>query len=118
VGWLTTATIQQMIRGMLKRRLAAFLILGWVLLSGLDLIEDFGEISAAGAVANAASADSLKLKRTWWGALADNMVESATRLPHAFVELAVLIAVICSFDVATDFRRCSRLHKLLRVFLI
>jgi hypothetical protein len=115
---LTSVAIRQMIRDMPKGIIAALLICGWVLLSGLDLIEDFDDLSGSGIISNAASPDSLKSNRNGWGALANNIVESATRLPQEFVEVSSLIAVIFSLDVDFDFRRCFRLHKLYRVFLI
>ncbi|MGH7795013.1 MAG: hypothetical protein ACREQ2_08965 [Candidatus Binatia bacterium] len=103
---------------MRRKVLATLLMFGWILLAGLDLVEDLDEIPGHGVVSNASSPDSLKWKRNGWGALANNIVESATRIPQAFVAFASLTAVIFDLDVNLDFRRYFRLHKLYRVFLI
>ena len=107
-----------MIRRMGKTFVAPLLILGWVLLSGLDLVEDLGKVPGDGVVSNASSPDSLRWKRNGWGALANNILESATRIPQACVASLDLTALIFAFDVNFDFRRSFRLHKLYRVFLI
>lgn len=118
VAVLTSFRIGQMIRRMRKKFVATLLIFGWVLLSGLDLVEDLEKVPGHGVVSNASSPDSLKWKRNGWGALANNILESATRIPQAFVALVSLTAVIFDLDVNFDFRRYFRLHKLYRVFLI
>ena len=102
----------------MRKSLALGLVFAWLLLSGLDLLEDLDKAPTTGALSNAASADGSKWKRNGWGALANNIVESATRLPHACLELASPAAAPLQLDVDFDFRRCSRLHKLYRVFLI
>ena len=101
-----------------KTFVATLLIFGWVLLSGLDLVEDLGKVPGHGVMSNASSPDSLKWKRNGWGALANNILESATRIPQAFVALLSLTARIFDLEVNFDFRRYFRLHKLYRVFLI
>lgn len=103
---------------MREKVVAALLIFGWVLLSGLDLIEDFGEVSASGVLSNSASPDSSKLKRHGWGALANNIVESAARLPQTPFDPASPVILRADGAADFDFRRCFRLHKLYRVFLI
>jgi hypothetical protein len=107
-----------MIRRMRRKVLAAPLIFGWILLSGLDLVEDLQQVPGHGVIANASSPDSFRWKRNGWGALANNIVESATYLTQVFVELSSATAVIFDLDVDFDFRRYFRLHKLYRVFLI
>jgi hypothetical protein len=107
-----------MIRCMRSKVVAGLLICGWVLLSGLDLLEDLHEIPSHGVISSAASADPLKWKRNDWGALANNIVESATRLPQAFGGLSGLTAAVIDVEVDLDFRRYFSLHKLYRVFLI
>ena len=114
---LTTPTIEQMIPRMRSKVCALFLIFGWVLLSGWDLVEDLSEIPGRGVISSASSPDSLKRTRHG-GALANNIVESATRLPQAPFELASLAVFIIDVDLDFDFRRYFRLHKLYRVFLI
>ena len=42
---------------------ALFLIFGWVLLSGWDLVEDLSEIPGRGVISSASSPDNLKRKR-------------------------------------------------------
>jgi hypothetical protein len=107
-----------MIRSMRSKFLALGLVFAWLLLSGLDLLEDLDKVPSDGAISSAASTDGPKWKRNGWGALANNIVESATRLPHAAFESASRAAAILDLDAGFDFRRCFRLHKLYRVFQI
>jgi len=103
---------------MRSKIVASLLIFGWVLLSGVDLVEDLDEISGHGAISSAASPDSVKSKRVGWGALANNIVESGARLPQVFGELSSLTTVFFDLETYFEFRRHFRLHKLYRVFLI
>ncbi|HEX9786461.1 MAG TPA: hypothetical protein VGB09_00475 [Candidatus Binatia bacterium] len=115
---MTSFMIGQMIRRMCRKVLAALLIFGWVILSGFDLVEDLDEVPGQAGVSSASSPDNSKSKRGGWGTLANNIVESATRIPQAFVEFFGLTATIFDLDVNFDFRRYVQLHKLYRVFLI
>lgn len=115
---LTSPAIEQMIRHMRGKFLAIWLVFAWLLLSGLDMLEDLDAIPSDGAVSNAASAGGSKWKRNGWGALANNIVESATRLPQATPEFTALAAIVADLGADCDFRWCFPLHKLYRVFLI
>lgn len=108
-----------MILNMCRKILVALLILGWISLSGFDLIEDLDEIPGQVTVSSASLLDSSTLKRGGWGPLANNIVESAANLTQqADVTLVSFIPTIIDFAPVLDFRRHSQLHKLFRVFLI
>ena len=92
-------------------------MLGWISLSGFDVIEDLDEIPGRVAVSNA-STDGLTSKPGGWGPLANNIVESANRIQQVDVALVRFIPTIFNFAPLFDFRRHSQLHKLYRVFLI
>ena len=106
-----------MIVRMCRKLIAALLILGWISLSGFDVVEDLDEIPGCVAVSNA-STDSSTSKRGGWGPLANNIVESANRTQQADVALVRVIPTVLTFVQLFDFRRRSQLHKLYRVFLI
>jgi hypothetical protein len=107
-----------MIRRMCKRVLAALLIVGWVSLSGFDLVEDIDEIPGQSAVSSTSPEDNSKSKFGGWGPLANNIVESANRIPEDYGTLVTFTAIIFDLDAFLDFRKHFALHKLYRVFLI
>lgn len=102
---------------MCRRLVSALLILGWISLSGFDVVEDLDE--APGRAAFSATPDNAAAgaKRSM-GSLANNIIESASRTKQSNGELVTLIATICHLDLLLEFRKHSQLHKLHRVFLI
>ena len=107
-----------MIPRMCRRLLAALLILGWVSLSGFDVVEDLDEVPGQAAVSRAPDADSSNSKRGGWGPLANNIIESANRTQQVNSALVSFTPTILDFDPVPVFRRHFQLHKLYRVFLI
>lgn len=107
-----------MISNMCRRVIAALLILGWISLSGFDVVEDLDEIPGQVAVSSASPQDGSTPKRVGWGPLANNIVESANRTLQDDLEVVSFTATIFDPDPVLEFRRHSRLHKLHHVFLI
>ena len=100
-----------------RKLIAALLICGWISLSGFDVVEDLDEIPGCVAVSNTSNDRSIS-KRGGWMSLANNLVESANRIQQVDVVPIRLIPTIATFAQLFDFRRCSQLHKIYRVFLI
>ena len=109
---LTSSVIGRMIRRMCKRILAALLIVGWVSLSGFDLLEDLVGVPSGSPDYGSTS------KRVGWVPLVNNIVQSAHRTQQADMAIDSFIANIFAFAPILDFRRHSQLHKLFHVFLI
>lgn len=107
-----------MIRRMCRRLLAALLIIGWVSLSGFDVVEDLDEVPGQVAVSTSSPDDSSTSKRGGWGPLANNIIESANRTQQVNSALVSFTPTIFAFDPVPVFRRHFQLHKLYRVFLI
>jgi hypothetical protein len=103
---------------MCRKLIAALLIIGWVSLSGFDLVEDLDEVPGQVAVSNSPSHDSSTSKRGGWGPLANNIIESANRIQQVDSALVSFAPTIFDFDAVPVFRRHFQLHKLNRVFLI
>lgn len=116
--FLTSLVIEWMIRRMCKRLLAALLILGWISLSGFDVVEDLDEAPGQVAVSKAPADGSSVTKRGGWGPLANNIVESANRTKQIDFPLATFASPVFYFDLLVELHRRSPLHKLYRVFLI
>ena len=114
---LTTAANGEMIRAMLQKLIAGLLIFGWVTLSGFDLLEDFKPFSGPVLGADRA-ADDGRAPRDGWGALANNIVESANRAPEVIAAPHTSSVVIGNVGTAVDFRGFFLRHKLYRVYLI
>ena len=100
------------------RLIAALLILGWVSLSGFDVVEDLDEVPGQAAVSNTAPGDGSASKRGGWGPLANNIIESANRTQPASIGVVGFTPTIFDFDPVPILRRHFQLHKLYRVFLI
>jgi hypothetical protein len=115
---LTTFVIAQMIRRVSKKFTAILLIFGWVSLSGFDVVEDLDGISGQAALSSASSADSSRTRLHDWTPLANNIVESANRIPHTCAALFSFTPIPIDCEALLEFRRHSQLHKLYRVFLI
>ena len=102
---------------MCRRILALLLIVGWVALSGFDLLEDI-EVPSDTAVSSPGTGDGSSPTAGQRGNLVNNIVESADRVQQAPLSLFSLAPINLALDAALDFRRCFRLHKLYQVFLI
>ena len=107
-----------MILSMCRKLIAVLLILGWISLSGFDLVEDLDEIPGQAAVSSSSPNESSSSKRGGWGPLANNMVESANRTPQADVALISFTSTPFECELVFDVRRHFQLHKLYHVFLI
>jgi hypothetical protein len=102
---------------MCRKLIAALLVIGWISLSGFDVVEDLDEVPGQRAVSTSSPYDNANAKRGGWGPLANNMVESANRTQSIEITIASFIATfeVESFRVI---RRHFQLHKLYHVFLI
>ena len=105
-----------MIRSMFRRLVAALLIIGWISLSGFDVIEDLDE--APGQIQISATPDAGLGPKRAMGALANNIIESAGRTKPASFAPVDFGCVVFRLAPITEFRKHSQLHKLFRVFLI
>jgi len=103
---------------MCGKLIVAVLILGWISLSGFDLVEDLDEIPGQVAVPSSSPDDSSTSKRGGWGPLANNIVESANRTQQTDVALVRFTPTIFDPNPVLDFRGHLQLHKLYRVYLI
>jgi hypothetical protein len=101
---------------MCRKLTVALLILGWISLSGFDVVEDLDEIPGQVSVSSSSPINSAKVGGR--GPLANNMVESANRTRAADPAPVSFFEGVFDFDPAPDFRRHFQLHKLYRVFLI
>jgi hypothetical protein len=106
-----------MICAMRRNLIVSLLILGWVALSGLDLLEDLKHLPGQVLVSDASSSDKVKSNRDW-GALANNIVESANRVPETVAALCAPAVLVGGVEAAVDFRGYFRRHKLYQVYLI
>lgn len=107
-----------MILTMWRKFVAILVILGWVSLSGFDVIEDLDALPSQGAVSKSSPDGSATAKRSMLVPRVNNMVESATRPQQ--IEIALDTSIPDSFHVASilDFRRHLQIHKFFRVLLI
>lgn len=102
---------------MYRRLIAALVILGWVSLSGFDVVEDLDHAPGQPQLSKT-STDSVPGSKRVMGPLANNMIESASRTkPIRFVPLE-LDRQIFRVEPLREFRKHSQIHKLFRVFLI
>ena len=115
---LTSSTIVWMITPMGRKFVAVLVILGWVSLSGFDVVEDLDEIPGQVKVSSNSRDGSSTAKRGGWGPLANNMVESANPTEQADFSLISFTPIFFEFNRIFDLRRHLQLHKLYRVFLI
>ena len=107
-----------MIARMCRKLVAVLLILGWVSLSGFDLVEDLDEIPGQVAVSRSSPNGSSTSKRGGWGPLANNIIESANRIQQTNFALISVPPTIFDSVPVLGLRGHSQLHKLFRVFLI
>jgi hypothetical protein len=102
---------------MCRKVVATLLIAGWVILSGFDVLEDLqspGRVAVSKVLHDRSSTPTVR----GWGVLANNIVESAFRIPQAYFYLVGSSASTLDLDAVLDFRAYFQLHKLYRVFLI
>jgi len=114
---LTNIRIARMILRMCRKIAALLLILGWISLSGFDVVEDLdgvpGQRALAGASGNGSTA-SLPGRTP----LANNIVESANRIQHTHLALVNFTPALFDCDTLLEFRRHSQRYKLYHVFLV
>jgi hypothetical protein len=103
---------------MCRKLIAALLIIGWVSLSGFDVVEDLDQVPGQVAVSRSSADDSSTSKRGGWGPLANNIIESANRIQQINSALVSFTPIFVDFDPVPVFHRHFQLHKLYRVFLI
>jgi len=115
---LTSIRIAQIISNMCRKLVAALLIIGWISLSGFDVVEDLDEVPGQVAVSSSSSDDSSTSKRGGWGPLANNIIESANRTQQVNFAVVSFTPTIFDFEPVPIYRRHFQLHKLYRVFLI
>lgn len=102
---------------MRRKVLATLLIVGWVILSGFDVLEDL-EFPGGVAVSRLSHDPSSESTVTGWGFLANNIVESAYRLHQVYIVLIDSTTVTFDLDAVLDLHTYIQLHKLYHVFLI
>ena len=101
----------------MRRKLAILLIAGWVILSCFDVLEDL-EFPAGATVSRLSHDPSSASSVAGWGALANNIVESAYRIAQTCVDVVSSCSLRPDLDAVPDFRAHFQLHKLYHVFLI
>jgi hypothetical protein len=109
--------IGQIFVAMPRRLLSVLLIVAWVVLSGLDMLEDIDSPSNCAvfeAETGAGSSSGAGVRPD----LVNNIVESAVRIKQ--LQVSLFSIAVCSFaqEADLDFRRFFPLHKLYRVYLI
>ena len=103
---------------MLRKALAALVILSWVILSGFDLLEDLGFKTGPSAYSESTPEKALPSDFKHRLSLANNIVESAHIEQLFYPSLFRLTAFRPSNHPLSLFHRVSELYKLHRVFLI
>jgi hypothetical protein len=102
---------------MLRKPLAALLILSWVVLSGLDLLEDL-EFETGPSAYSGSTDKSFPPYFKHRVSLANNIVESAHSEQLSYPSLLGLTVSHSPRHSICSFHRVSELYKLHRVFLI
>ena len=98
--------------------LAGLLIVCWIILSGMDLLEDLNQFQNHGAVASSSAADRGSSKGGRWGTSANNIVESANRASGAGAAFLFFLGVTGGVFPGLEFHAYFSRQKLYRVFLI
>jgi hypothetical protein len=101
----------------MRRRLAVLLITGWVILSCFDVLEDL-EFPSGPTLSQLGHDPSGASHVAGWGALANNIVESAHRITHDYVDLLSSTVFSSVLEPVSIFRPPFQLHKLYRKLLI
>jgi len=104
---------------MCRKVLAVLLTFGWVSLSCFDVVEDLDEIPRNASISSASPEHGSTSTPRGWGPLANNIIESLSRVPKsADFSLVTFTEVISHTTPILNFRPHHELHKLYRVFLI
>jgi hypothetical protein len=102
---------------MSRRLLSVLLIVAWVVLSGLDMLEDIDSPSKD-AVVESDTGDGSSSGAGVRPDIVNNIVESAGRIQQPQVLLYSIAVLTFAQEADRDFRRFFPLHKLYRVYLI
>jgi hypothetical protein len=102
---------------MLKRLLAALLILSWVVLSGFDLVEDL-EFDTGPSAYSGGTDKSLPPYFKHRVSLANNIIESAHSEQPSYLSILGLTVSHSPSRSVSSFHRVSELYKLHRAFRI
>jgi hypothetical protein len=103
---------------MRKNILTALLIVGWISLSGFDLVEDFDQIPGQVAISTGSPQGNTGSKFAGWGTFANNIVESANLGQRTETTSINDADRVCHFDAVIGFEKHFQRHKLYHVFLI
>jgi hypothetical protein len=101
----------------MRRKLAVLLIIGWVILSCFDVLEDL-EFPSGPTLSQLGHGPSEAPHVAGWGALANNIVESAHRITHNYVDLVSSTVFNSVRHPVSIFRPPFQLHKLYHKLLI
>lgn len=100
--------------GMMRRILAAALVLSWVVLSGIDIIEDLGESFRVAFEASAKIPGPAAVR----GGSAHDMTEFSQFARHDAVDTAEISDLYSAGNFRAGFLRSARLYEYHQVFLI
>jgi hypothetical protein len=103
---------------MRKNILTALLIVGWISLSGFDLVEDLDEIPGQVTISTASPQDNTASKFAGWGTSANNIVESANLDQQTETTSINEADRVYHFDAVIGFEKHFQRHKLYHVYLI
>ena len=97
---------------------ASLLILGWISLSGFDLVEELNDLPGQPAALKTVPDGTPMANQDLSVPLVNNMVESANRSQPVEISFGNSIQDFFYFSPNRDFRQHSQLYKLSRVLLI
>jgi hypothetical protein len=104
---------------MCRRVWSILLIVGWISLSGFDLLEDLDEVEGQAAVSKSYPNEAAGVgKRGGWGPLANNVIEFAHGTEQGNVAFLSSASTAPVSEQLSRFRPHVHLHKLYRVLLI
>jgi hypothetical protein len=101
---------------MLRKALAILLLFSWVLLSGVDLLEDLQFARRNSAYHNRATDKAPA--NSHHASVANNIIESSDYAQRFYPALLRLAAVRSATHPVLSFEKVFQLHKLYRVFQI
>ena len=102
---------------LMRRRLAVLLITGWVILSCFDVVEDL-EFPSGPTLSQLGHDPTGASHVAGWGALANNIVESAHRIADSYIDL-LSSTVFSSVPQPVNILRAHlKLHRLYHKLLI
>jgi len=102
---------------MCRRIVAVVLIGAWIVLSGIDILEDIGDPNQVD-ISTANGQNSAPPGFGHRAPLANNIVESAHRNEQSHLTHFETTPVNLAFATIVDFRRSISLHKLFQIFQI